>query len=187
LTPSSVSPRIPGLPSPDRRRGSRSRPTRRSNKSSGSPTLTSQAAGEGILGQLDFPGFNPDDALGMGLLPGSSSLSSRAVMSTSPVNYTTTHQGPASLLAYDSLGSQTYPPWPASTGYGPDLSTTSHMMPSYSATAGPDERSLMPPVFPSSSSYPGLHETQHYSTYLNTNDYANLDPRFWPPSTQPGI
>ncbi|KAH8179068.1 fungal zn(2)-Cys(6) binuclear cluster domain-containing protein [Sarocladium implicatum] len=179
-TPSSMSPA-----SPDRRRSSRGQQMRPSHIGSSSSALASQAAGERMLGQLEFPGFGPEPTLD--LLPGGSSLSSRATIPTSPVNYTTAPQDPATLLAFDSLGSQAYPTWPASTSYGADLSTTTHLMPSYPATSGPDDRSFISTMYPSSSSYPSLDESQQYNTYLSPSDYTNLDPRFWPPSTQPGM
>ena len=173
--------------SPDRRCASRSRQTRYSNKTLSSPTLISQAAGEGILGQVDLSGFRPEDGLDLNFFPTASLITLRTTTSASPANYTTTQRDTTSMLAFASLGSQIYPPWPAPTGYDPHLSTTTHLMPSYAATTGPDIRPYIPPVFPLSGSHPSLSEPQHYGTYMSANDYSTLDPRFWPPTTQPGV
>lgn len=110
----------------------------------------------------------------------------RTLVSASPTSYVTTSQDHASMLAFSSLGSQTYPQWPVSTAYDPTLPTTSDFMPSYAAPTANDTRTYIPQDYAQSNTYPSYQSTHHFGGYPDPSDFSNLDPRFWPPSTQPG-
>jgi hypothetical protein len=145
--------------------------------------LTSQAAGEGVLGRLNFPSLSAESSFDLDVLPGGSPIPPSTALSASPTTFTTSQNEHASMLAFASLDSQTYPPWPPTTGYDPSLPTTSSFMPSYPTATGPEIRPFIAPDFTHAGSYPGY---EPLGGFPETTDYSALDPRFWPPSTQPG-
>lgn len=182
-TTASVSPNTQDWPSPERSRSSRSRQARRSiHKTTESPMLTSQAAGEGVLGQLGLPSLSPESSFETNLLNANSLLPPRTVVSASPSNYATSTSDQAAMLAFGGMGSHTYPPWPDTTGYDMGVSTSASLMPTFPPSTAPEIRPFMPPSFEPATSYPGYDSLGGYSD----TDFATLDPRFWPPSTQPG-
>lgn len=172
-----ASPSTQDWPSPGRSRGSRSRQIRRAvPHGSKSPVQASRSTAEGVMSQLNFPSLSPEDGFDLTFLPDGSPLPPRTTASALPSAFAPSPSDPATMLAFTGLGSQTFPFWPAATGYDQILPTTSDFVPSYPATTA------MPFNFTHTNEYPRY---EPMGGYPDISDYSAIDPRFWPPTSPP--